>query len=314
MAANKFIKQIYDHPLFNKVVNYVIVACSLIVGLETILIGKYWQLFFHYLDYVFLAFFTAEIFIRIAAERHPLLFFMLFKRIKKEENGKIKYQIKFTEHGFWNIFDLFLISTSFIGAFTHLFSHANFIEIGRLFRIFRIVRLLEISDQLKEIERRIVSIVPTVFSFALLLIILIYIYSILGMYLFENRIFDKCNFSNIIESSLSLFQVMTLDGWSDVMNDIKTSCTNLHPFIVQAYFVSFVVFTAIVTFNVFIAIMTSKVEDKMERDFQIQEDHIQEIAQEAIDVEKQMHQSVLTILKEITDLKKEIGELKAKIK
>lgn len=309
MNTNKFFCKIAHSKLFQRVVNYAIIACSFIVGIETILVGKGWQLFFHYLDYVFLVFFTAEILIRILAERHPLLFFKLFERRKSVIDGKVKYFIKFTDHGFWNIFDLFLISMSFIGAFTHIFKHANFIEIGRLFRIFRIIRLLEISEQLKEIERRIVSIVPTVFSFALLLIILIYIYSILGMYLFENQVHEKSNFSNIIESFLSLFQVMTLDGWSDVMNDVKNHNQNLHPMIIQIYFVSFVVFTAIVTFNVFIAIMTSKVEDKMEQEM-IKQEQIQDIAKEAITTEKQMQQSLQEIVIELNIIKSELKDLK----
>jgi voltage-gated sodium channel len=253
---------------FCHLVNYMIIAFAILVGLETVLKERAWPLVFLTADYLFLAFFTFEIVLRILAEDHPLDYFILFTRKKEIVQGTQKTKIVFTEHGFWNYFDFLLIALSLGGLITQIFFHPSIIQVGRLFRIFRIIRLLEVSDHLKEVEQRIVSIIPTVFSFVVLLLILTYIYAILGMYMYGGQVFASCDFSSMIDSFVTLFQIMTLDNWSDVMDDLKTHSLVYPPFVAQLYFVSFVVLTSIVTFNVFIAVMTSQVQDRMEKDIE----------------------------------------------
>jgi voltage-gated sodium channel len=279
------------------------------VGLETLLKNPVWQMAFRVIDYFYLAFFTIEIILRILAEDHPLLYFKLFTHKKVEKDGVRRTQIEFTEHGFWNYFDFALISLSIIGLFAQLFLHPGLIQIGRMFRIFRIIRLLEISEHLKEVERRIVSIVPTVFSFAVLLLILTYIYAVLGMFMFDGRTFATCDFSNMIDSFVTLFQVMTLDNWSDVMDDIKTHASDFHPMFIQLYFVSFVVFTSVIAFNVFIAVMTSQVQDRMERDIKQKVDD----AQINDENSNELKAGLQDIVSELRLLKLELAELKGRV-
>lgn len=61
------------------------------------------------------------------------------------------------------------------------------------------------------------SIIPTIFSFALLLGILLYIHSIIGIYLFSHHQFQHTDFTSLGHALLTLFQLMTLDGWSEMM-------------------------------------------------------------------------------------------------
>ena len=258
-------------------------------------------------DYFFLAFFAVEIILRILAEEHPALFFVLFRIKKVTKDGKTRWQIEFTEHGFWNYFDFILIAMSFVGAFAQVFLHPSFLQVGRLFRMFRIFRLLEISDHLKEVERRIMSIVPTVFSFITLLMILMYIYAIMGMSMFDSKVYDTCNFSSVIDSFITLFQVMTLDNWSDLMKDLKVHVTDYPPLIIQLYFVSFVVFTSMIAFNVFIAVMTSQVQIKMEDEFGQKVAEVQQTGEVA---RGQVRSVMEEILEELRMVKTELNELK----
>ncbi|HRI78099.1 MAG TPA: ion transporter [Cyclobacteriaceae bacterium] len=293
---------------FCHIVNYAIIAFACLIGIETVLKEPEWQHLFRIIDYIFLSFFSIEIILRILAEDHPGLFFVLFHLKKVNRDGKTRTVVEFTEHGFWNYFDFILILLSTIGIFAQLFLHPSFFQVGRLFRIFRIFRLLEISEHLKEVERRIMSIVPTVFSFAVLLLILNYIYAIMGMFMFESRVFETCNFSTMVDSFVTLFQVMTLDNWSDVMDDIKTHTPAYNPFIIQLYFVSFVIFTSIIAFNVFIAVMTSQVQNKMEHDIQEKVDS----AVADTDSYVQLKQGMNEIMAELRNVKTELTELKRK--
>lgn len=292
---------------FCRIVNYAIIAFAFLMGLETMLKDPQAKAIFNVLDYLFLAFFTLEIIIRILAEDHPGLYFVLFKRTLKTTYGVTTSKMEFTDHGFWNYFDFALIFLSLLGLFAQIFLHPAVLQVGRLFRIFRIIRLLEISEHLKEVERRIMSIVPTVFSFAVLLLILNYIYAILGMLMFDERVFATCSFSTVLDSFVTLFQVMTLDNWSDVMDDIKVHTPAFHPFFVQAYFVSFVVFTSIIAFNVFIAVMTSQVADRMESELQGKV-----LAEQKSDEKNQdqITESLNAVTAELRQLKSELIELR----
>ncbi len=248
---------------FGNVVNYAIVSFAIIVGLETLTKDPQTQELFHIFDFTYVAFFTFEMAVRILAEDRPWMYFRLFTRKTETENGSVHTRLEFAEHGFWNYFDFLLIALSVIGLLAHLFVNPAVMQIGRMFRIFRIIRLLDISEHLKEVERRIVSMIPTVLSFAGLLVILNYIYAIIGIYMFDGKVFATCNFSSVVDSFVTLFQVMTLDNWSGVMEDIRTNMPGYPPIIIQIYFVSFVWLTSIIAFNVFVAVMTSQVADRV---------------------------------------------------
>ncbi len=306
---HQHIKDFAHSKKFCHIVNYSILAFACLIGIETVLKDPQWQNLFGIIDYFFLSFFTFEIILRILAEDHPGMYFVLFHLKKVTKDGRTRTDIEFTEHGFWNYFDFILIAFSLSGLFAQLFLHPSFLQVGRLFRIFRIFRLLEISEHLKEVERRIMSIIPTVFSFAVLLLILNYIYAIMGMFMFDSRVFATCNFSTMVDSFVTLFQVMTLDNWSDVMVDIKTNTPGYHPYIIQFYFVSFVVFTSIIAFNVFIAVMTSQVQHKLEVDL---EKKVAEVQLVDDSTHVQLKESMDEILTELRRVKDELNEIKRK--
>lgn len=299
-------KHIAQSKTFCHLVNYVILAFAALIGLETQFKTGAWVTVFTILDYAFLIFFTFEIVVRILAEDHPGRYFVLFERKEVVREGVTRKEFFFTEHGFWNLFDFTLIALSLVGIFGQVI-HPSFLQIGRLFRIFRILRLLEVSEHLKDVERRIMSIIPTVFSFAVLLLILNYIYSIMGMFMFDERVFATCDFSSILNCFITLFQVMTLDNWSDVMHDITTNSPNIPPFIIQSYFVSFVVFTSIVAFNVFIAVMTSQVADQVEKDMESKVESNQ-ASDEAVHV--QLREDMKQVVLELQRVRADLNELR----
>lgn len=306
-TAHLRLKKIVHGKQFCHIVNYAIIAFAIVVGIETLQLDARLLNLINTLELLFLAFFTLEILLRILAEDHPIDFFNLFKTRKIVVEGRKKTEFEITEHGFWNYFDFILIVMSVIGLFANVLVFPGFLQVGRLFRIFRIVRLLEISDHLKEVEKRIVSIIPTVFSFAVLLLILTYIYSIIGMFMFEKKIFATCNFSSIHDSFITLFQVMTLDNWSDVMKDLTANVPTFPPLAIQLYFISFVILTAIVAFNVFIAVMTSHVQERLEKDME------EKITEGKSDGDTQLNASLQEMLLEIRNLKTEVAELRKKL-
>lgn len=283
----KPLKSLVNGAPFHRLTSIAIILCSITLGVETFYPEH--QFAFDVLDIVFTAFFTWEIVMRIIAEGNPIRFFTLVVW-RKKQNGSMGLII--SEEGFWNWFDFLIVAFSALSLVGHIFEHPEFLVVSRLFRVLRVMRLLEVSEDLKAVERKIVSIIPTIFSFALLLGILLYIYSIIGIYLFSHHVFQHADFSTLSHAFLTLFQLMTLDSWSDMMLEASATEVGWKAWAIKGYFVSFVILTAIISFNVFVAVLTSQVHEKVVEDQQREEEEI------------------LTLLKEVRELRKEVAELK----
>ncbi len=298
-------RSVINGKSFHQVVSIAIILCSIILGIETFYPEH--KLLFDAIDWLFTTFFAAEIILRLFAEENILNFFKLWS-IKKDSKNKIRFLVE--EHGFWNWFDFAIVFVTIVSLFSHFFEHPEFLIVSRLFRVLRVLRLLEISDELKSVERKIVSIIPTIFSFALLLGILLYIYSIIGVYLFSHHQYQHADFSSLGHAFLTLFQLMTLDGWSDMMYAASDNYNG--SWLIKSYFVSFVVLTAIVSFNVFVAVLTSQVHEKFIEDQKKADRKLAKLEGEISEAEQELESGFTEVLKEIRSLRKEVEELKKK--
>lgn len=297
----KALEPIAHSQTFHRLVSIVIVFCSLTLGIETLYPDH--RVVFDVIDISFTLFFVFELIIRLLAENNPLYFFRLVRF--RKVNGTLNFE--FDEAGFWNWFDFTIVVVSIISLLSHLFAHPEFLVVSRLFRVLRVMRLLEISDDLKSVERKIVSIIPTIFSFALLLGILLYIYSIVGIYLFSHHQYQHADFTSLSHAFLTLFQLMTLDGWSEMMYAASENYNG--SWLIKGYFVSFVVLTAIISFNVFVAVLTSQVHEKVMVDQKVA-GKLSKLQGEVSLTEREVEMGFKEVMSELKALRKEVEALK----
>ena len=298
----KALKPFAQSQKFHRLVSIMIVLCSITLGVETMYPEH--KVVFDIIDMSFTFFFVYEIIIRVLAEDYGLNFFRLFH--VRKHHGHWKFSMD--EDGFWNWFDFTIVIVSVISLFSHLFEHPEFLVVSRLFRVLRVMRLLEVSDDLKSVERKIVSIIPTIFSFGLLLGILLYIYSIIGIYLFSHHQYQNADFTNLSHAFLTLFQLMTLDGWSEMMYAASDNYNG--SWLIKSYFVSFVVLTAIVSFNVFVAVLTSQVHEKVILDQKVSDKKLSRIEGDISETEREVETGFREVLEELRALRKEVEALK----
>ena len=299
----KQLQSISESHNFKRVVAIAIILCSILLGVETFFPD--YVAVFRSLDFGFTIFFIIEIVIRIGADSGGLKFFHLVSFIKNEHG---RYHIHVHEKGFWNWFDFMIVLACIVSLMSDVFSHPQFLEVARLFRVLRVMRLLEISKELIAVERKIVSIIPTIFSFAMLLGVLLFIYAIIGIFLFNHKQYDHADFTNLGRTFLTLFQLMTLDNWSDLM--YATIDENNGSWLMKGYFVSFILLTAIISFNVFVAVLTSQVQEKVEEDKKTSEDKFTLLEKELSQTEDDIRGDFKAVLIEIKLLRKEIEELR----
>ncbi len=153
----------------------------------------------------------------------------------------------------WNAFD-FLVISSLIVSMVVFKSIASYELLIVLVRLLRLLRGLSSVQELNLILSSLFRSIPSMGHIAVLLGIVLYSYAVVGFKNFGEH--DPALWGSLGVSVLSLFQIVTLDGWGKVMRPL----IELEP-LVWLYFVSFVIFTAYIVTNLFIAVVIRNLDE-----------------------------------------------------
>ena len=251
-----FNKRIADSSRFNIFILSTIIFAGILVGIQT-----YERQVTHIahilkqLDFIILFIFTVEVFIKVFAEgTKPLNYF-------KDP---------------WNDFDFSIVAVCYI-AFVTPDLDASFIALLRLARILRVFKLVTAVPKLQILVGALLRSIPSMGYVGVLLFLLFYIYAAMAVFIYGDN--DPVHFENLHLAMLSLFRVVTLEDWTDIMytnmygcdqygyDGMEELCTNpsASPTGAALFFVSFVLIGTMVIMNLFIGvIMTSMEEAKQE--------------------------------------------------
>lgn len=153
----------------------------------------------------------------------------------------------------WNCFDFAIIILSLM-PFAGQFSTA-----ARVVRLLRITRLITKSTELRAIVSTLVRSIPSIVNILILLSILFFIYAVIGYHLFRNV--DPQHWSSFPIAATTLFQIITLEGWVDVMKPIVLSLGPLY----WLYSASFILIGTFIIINLFISVIVRKSEEAYEQ-------------------------------------------------
>ena len=153
----------------------------------------------------------------------------------------------------WNVFDFAIIVFALVPA------TGSFAIIARMARLLRLLRLVSAVPELRLIVTTLVRSIPSMMHVVVLMSLMVYVYAIIGYQMFHEH--DPEHWRNLGIALLSLFRVVTLEDWTDIMY----KAMELHP-LTWMYFVSFVVLGTFVVINMFIAVVINNLDDvKQER-------------------------------------------------
>jgi voltage-gated sodium channel len=102
------------------------------------------------------------------------------------------------------------------------------------------------------------------------LLLLFYIYAVIGVFLFGAN--DPAHFGSLPAAMLSLFSVLTLDNWTDLLSGQMFSpaaaggvagsmLPHAHPLFAVAYFISFILLGTMIMLNLFIGVIISGMQE-----------------------------------------------------
>lgn len=270
-------RKIADSNLFQGAIFVVIVANTLVLGLETYGgIDREAGDTLNLLNDVFLGVFVVEMAIRITAHApRPQDFF---------RDG-------------WNVFDFSTVAAAFVPGVRE---NATLL---RLVRLLRVVRIVSVLPDLRVLVRGMVRSVPPIASIGLLAVVLIYIYGMLGWLLFGDDLPNR--WGNIGEAMLTLFTVLTLEGWNDVLYQAQE--VNPQAWI---FFVSFVLLASFLLINIVIAIVINSIEEarESEREALIEAERAEaERSGVTVDEDLEVEARVLALRKALEDLERELA-------
>ena len=182
-AFRRRIKSIVDSDLFNSFIIIVILFSAVLVGFSVDLnhSSQYLQLV-NSLEFIILIIFSIEIIMRILAEEKPLDFFL----------------------DAFNLFDFLIVAICFVPF------QSKAVYVLRLVRVFRTFRIFRAFPNLRPVMKGIVKSLSSVFFVAILLIVMIYIYAVLGVSLFGSV--DPVHFGSLWKGLFTLFQILTLEN------------------------------------------------------------------------------------------------------
>ena len=158
----------------------------------------------------------------------------------------------------WNVFD-FLVITSIIGGIAVFEFAADFAILVVVVRLLRLLQGLTTIKAMRLILTTMFRSIPDMAHILILLCVVTYLYGIYGHSFLKEH--DPEHWGTLGKAVLSLFQVVTLDGWSEIMQ----TALEAEP-LAWVYFVSFVIVTTFIGANLFIAVVVSTMDEaKQER-------------------------------------------------
>lgn len=221
------LQKLVSSKLWNHFITAVILLNSIILGLDTsIFMRQNYGTILTLIDKICLWIFVIEIIFRILAYNYK--FFI----------GK--------DWG-WNVFDFLIVVISLL--------EGAGISILRAFRIFRALRLLSILPSMRLISTAMLRCLPSMTSICVLLLIFYYVYGVMCVSLFGEK-FPQW-FGDLGASFYTLFQIMTLEGWSD---GIVRPVMAVYPY-AWIVFVSFILIVSFVVLNLVIGVVVESIAE-----------------------------------------------------
>ena len=262
---NSTCKSIVNSKFFQRLIIITILFAGIVVGMQTykeFAIEN--EFILDTLDTLILVIFTIEAVIKILAEgNRPQNYF---------KNP-------------WNVFDFLIVAACLLEPIIHLGS--GFLPVLRLARILRVLRLVSAIPKLQLLVSCLLRSLPSMFYVCILLFILFYIYGTMGVFLYSEN--DPIHFRNLQTSILSLFRVVTLEDWTDVMyinmygsenhgyspNELAkwSPVSSASPLGAAFFFVSFVLIGTMIVLNLVIGVIMNSM-DESNSDMKIQQELI----------------------------------------
>ena len=299
---------------FDNGIIIVILFSAVIAGLET---DKYllktYMYEFHIANMVIHYIFVFEVLIKLYAYAKVASDPMGENALSNNAFGRT---MTFFTNG-WNLFDIFIVLIGFVpllitadmGSYEAVLATRT-LRIFRSLRTLRVLRIIEMLPQLRVIVDTLLRSLPSLWVVVVLMAILFYTYGVIGTFLFGENL--PTDFGTLPASLLTLFKIMTGDGWSDYMTEnANLAAIHPHPYLSPIYFISFVMIAAMVVLNLFVGVIVAELDTThKEHANNRASDGMKQLSNEQIlvDIEAEQAKFQESVSMKITELRKRMSK------
>merc|ERR1712216_255272 len=151
------------------------------------------------------------------------------------------------------------------------------VRILRLTRLIRVLRMVKRAEGLRRIFLTIYLALPSLINVGSLLLLLFFIFAVLGVNLFGQVQFDvfvndHANFRDVLVSALTLFRCTTGEGWQDIMYELRR--TGPSPYAATAFFVVFLTLASYMLINLFVMVLIDTFDGVTTRASGMRDEHM----------------------------------------
>lgn len=282
----KLMAKAAEMPVFQHFITFTILFAGVLVGLETYssIITAHHDLL-KLLDAIVIAIFMIEIAIKMGGQG-----------------------VRFWRYFYdpWNVFDFIIVAASLLPI------GSEYAMVLRLVRLLRVLKLITALPKLQILVSALLKSIPSMGYVSIFLSILFYIYGVAAVFIFGGN--DPVHFGNLQTSLLSLFRVVTLEDWTDIMYIAMKGCNNYgysgleslctapvaRPLAGALFFSSFVLVGTMVILNLFIGVIMNGMDEARK-----------ELEEETLYQKEQQGESVSTVQDEIAALRAKIKEMES---
>jgi voltage-gated sodium channel len=197
----------------------------------------------------------------------------------------------------WNIFDFTIVAVAVLPM-------SGGLSVLRALRILRAARIISVVPAMRRVVEGLLYAIPSLGAVMALLAIIFYICAVMATKLFGND-FDEL-FGNLGRSLFTLFQIMTLEGWTD---GVVRPIMKVYPY-AWLFFIPFILTVTFAVLNLFIAIIVGAMEEAAKNDTEMLHQDAEKLHADA-QLQSRQHE---VLMGEIRSLKEELVALRGMVK
>jgi voltage-gated sodium channel len=148
----------------------------------------------------------------------------------------------------WNVFDFIIVGISLVPT-------AQGLSVLRALRILRVLRVISFLPSIRKVVEGFIRALPGMGSVFLLTLIIFYVSSVMATKLFGASF--PAQFGNLGATALTLFQVMTLEGWAD---GVVRPVMEVYPY-AWIFFIVFILVTTFAVINLLVGLVVNAMQE-----------------------------------------------------
>ena len=193
----------------------------------------------------------------------------------------------------WGIFDLLVVGIAWM-------PETGELSVLRALRVLRVLRLMSVVPSLRNVVEAMLAALPGMGSIVLLMLLIFYVSAVMAVKLYGGTMPEE--FGTLGASLFTLFQLMTLDDWANIVKPAMER----HP-LALLFFLPFILVATFVVLNLFIGVIVESIQSLREAR-ESADAAAAEAATEAARAEA--HLDAQTLLAELRALRDEVAALR----